>query len=291
MENLERLSSSVAQVELLLAGLKRENRDLSHRLAQQSSSLKAALDLHQVEMGLLKQQVHEAGLALRQDPDLEARAHQAELEAADLARQLDEARRRHLDEKGTLEAEIQRLRAEALSGRFEEQVPIASESALREAQSLREAAEAESAALRQSLSQAEAVADRDRAAASAAQEAAAQTQQALEALKSRQAEQDKRVTALESHALELERLYSEAQLRLAESAKPEEVAAWQARLAELEALSQQAQGVLAESGRLETERQDLRRQKAALAAYARERQALRRKVEELVVTLQNVRLG
>jgi len=41
MENLERLSSSVAQVELLIAGLKRENRDLSHRLAQQSSTLKA----------------------------------------------------------------------------------------------------------------------------------------------------------------------------------------------------------------------------------------------------------
>jgi chromosome segregation ATPase len=179
--------------------------------------------------------LHEAGLSVRQDPALEARAHQAELEAADLARQLDEARRRHLDEKGALEADIQRLRSEALAGRLEDQLPIASESALREAQSLREAAEAETAALRQRLSQAESLADSDRASAQAAQETAAQAQQALEALKIRQAEQDKRVTALEGHALELERQFGEAQLRLAESAKPEEVAAWQARLAELEA--------------------------------------------------------
>jgi len=200
--------------------------------------------------------LHEAGLALRQDPGLGDRAHRAELDAAELARQLDEARRRHLDEKGALEAEIQRLRSEALTGRFEEQVPIASDSALQEAQ-----------------------------------EATVQAQQALEAAKARQAEQDKRVTALESHALDLERQLSESQLRLAGSAKPEEVAAWQARLAELEAQSSQAQNVLAEAGRLDTERQALRRQKAAMTAYARERQALRRKVEELVVTLQSVRLG
>ena len=291
MENLERLSSSVAQVELLLASLKRENRDLSQRLAQSAASLRSAQDLHQAEMALLKQQLHEAGLALRQDPGLEARAHQAELESADLARQLDEARRRHLDEKGTLEAEIQRLRSEALTGRFEEQLPIASESALREAQSLREAAEAEALALRARLTQAEGSADHDRKAAEGAREAAAQAQQALEAHKTRLAEQDKRITALESHSLDLERQWGEAQLRLAESAKPEEVAAWQSRLAELEAQASQAQSVLAEVGRLETERQILKKQKTEMAGYARERQALRRKVEELVATLQSVRLG
>src|SRR5262245_47398353 len=132
MENLERLSSSVAQVELLLGGLKRENRDLSQRLAQQSSSLKAAQDLHQAELQLLKQQLHEAGQALAQDPGQEARAQRAELEAADLARQLEEAKRRQQDEKGALEAEIRRLKDEALAGHLEEQLPIASESALRE---------------------------------------------------------------------------------------------------------------------------------------------------------------
>jgi hypothetical protein len=145
--------------------------------------------------------------------------------------------------------------------------------------------------LRQRLGQVEATAAQDRADAQSAQDGAVQAQQALEAFKIRQAEQDKRVTALEGHALDLERHLSEAQLRLAESAKPEEVAAWQARLIELEAQSSQAQNLLAEAGRLETERQALRRQKTAMAAYARERQALRRKVEELVVTLQSVRLG
>lgn len=291
MENLERLSSSVAQVELLLSSLKRENRDLSHRLAQAAGSLKAAHDLHQAEVALLKQQIHEASLALRQDPGLEARAHQAELEAADLARQLDEARRRNLDEKAALEAEIQGLRSERLHGRLEDQLPIASESALREAQSLREAAEAEAQALRQRLSQVEAAAAADRAKAEDAQESMAQAQQVVEAFKARQGEMDKRMTALESSALEMERALSEANLHLAESAKPEEVAAWQERLAVLESQAAQAKSVIEESGRLETEKQALRRQKAEMAAHARERAALRRKVEELVATLQSVRLG
>ena len=290
MENLERLSSSIAQVELLLASLKRENRDLSHRLAQSAASLKAAHDLSQAEMALLRQQLHEAGQSLAPDPGLEARAQQAEIDAAELARQLDEARRRHLDEKAGLEAEIQRLRANALSGRLEEQLPIASESALREAQSLREDAEAEAEVLRQRLGMAEAQAGEERRKLEAALEAQAQAQQALEAHKTRLAEQDKRITALESQSLDLERQWSDAQLLLAEAAKPEEVAAWQARLGELEAQATQAERVLAESGRLDTERQALRRQKTEMAAYARERQALRRKVEELVATLQSVRL-
>jgi hypothetical protein len=281
----------VAQVELLLAGLKRENRDLGQRLAQQSSSLKSAQDLHQAELQLLRQQLHEAGLALRQDPGLEARAHQAELESAELARQLDESKRRHLDEKAALEAEIQQLRNQAMAGRLEEQVPIASESALREAQSLREAAEAESTSLRQRLAQVEAAEAQEKEKLQAARDGEAQAQQELEAQKSRLAEREKRLTALESHALELERQFGELQLRLAESAKPDEVAAWQGRLTELEAQVGQAQAVLAETARLEAERQELRRQKATLAAYARERQTLRRKVEELVATLQSVRLG
>ena len=291
MENLERLSSSVAQVELLIASLKRENRDLSHRLAQISSSLKTAHDLHHVEMALLKQQLHEASLSLRQDPGLEARAHQAELEAADLARQLDEVRRRNLDEKSQFEAEIQRLRSDAMTGRFEEQLPIASESALREAQSLREAAEAETLALRQRLGQVEASANKDRDLAQSAQEAAAQAQQALEASRARLVEQGKRMTALESRALDLERQYGDAQLRVAEAPKPEEIEAWQLRLAVLESQASQAKSVLAEAGKLEIERQTLRVQKTAVAGYARERQNLRRKVEELVATLQSVRLG
>lgn len=291
MENLERLSSSVAQVELLLASLKRENRDLSHRLAQSAASLKAAQELHQAEISLLKAQLHEAGLALRQDPGLEARAHQAELEAADLARQLEEVRRHHLDEKSALEAEIQSLRSERLHGTIEEQLPIASESALREAQSLREAAEVEAQALRQRLSQVEAAAQADRAKAEEAQELMAQAQQVVEAFKVRQGEQERRMTALESAALAMERQLSEAQLRLAESAKPEEVAAWQERLAVLESQAAQAQSVIAEASRLEAEKQALRRQKNEMTAYARERSALKRKVEELVATLQSVRLG
>ena len=291
MENLERLSSSVAQVELLLSSLKRENRDLSHRLAQAASSIKAAHDLHQADVALLKQQLHEAGMSLRQDPGLEARAHQAELEAADLARQLDETRRRALNEKGAFEAEIQRLRSERIQAPLEEQLPIASESALREAQALREAAEAEAQALRQRLTQVEATAAAARAKTESAQEDLAQAQQVVEAFKARQGEQDKRMTALESSALDMERQLSDAQLHLAESAKPEEVAAWKQRLDELESQAARAKSVLDESGRLEAEKQALRRQKTEMAAYLRERAGLRRKVEELVATLQSVRLG
>jgi len=178
-----------------------------------------------------------------------------------------------------------------MTSRFEEQLPVASESALREAQSLREAAEAEADALRSRLSQTENNADHDRALAQTAQKIATQAQQTLETFKTHQTKQDKRMTTLENHALELEHQFGEAQLRLAESAKPEEVAAWQARLVELEAQAAQAQSVLAEASRLESERLALRKQKTEMAQYARERQTLRRKVEELVATLQNVRLG
>jgi hypothetical protein len=291
MENLERLSSSVAQIELLLSSLKRENRDLSSRLALAAAAAKSAQDLHQAELALLKKQLHEAGQALRHDPGLEARAHQAELEAADLARQLDEARRRHFDEKAQLEDEVQRLRREVLAPRLEEQLPVASESAFREAQALREAAEAEALALRQRLTQVEQELHAARGAAENAQESGVLAQQTLEALQARLAERDKRITALESASFELEKQWSEAQLRLAESAKPEEVAAWQARLQELEGLSGQADALKAETGRLDQERQELKKQKRELAAFAKERQSLRRKVEELVATLQSVRVG
>jgi hypothetical protein len=63
----------------------------------------------------------------------------------------------------------------------------------------------------------EAAASADRAKAENAQESMAQAQQVVEAFKARQGEMDKRMTALESSALDMERQLSEATLRLGRS--------------------------------------------------------------------------
>lgn len=291
MENLERLTGSIAQIELLVASLKRENRDLASRLAQASAERRQVELASENRVRELQTRLAEAETTLRHDPGLEARAQQAELEAADLARQLDTARREHFEEKGRLEALVRQIEAQLLAAREQDQLPTSSPQALDDAKQALEAMRHE----------------RDAAAGRAgkleldfgvlhhqleqSQEREASAQQAVEGLKARQAELEKRVTALESSGLDLERQLAEAQLRLAESAKPEEVAAWQARLKELEGLAEQA-GAMAEQGqKLEAEKNDLKKQKRELAAFAKERAVLRRKVEELVATLESVRLG
>lgn len=291
MENLERLAGSIAQIELLVASLKRENRDLAARLAQ------AGAERRQVELASenrvreLQAQVAEAKNELRNDPGLEARAQQAELEAAQLASQLDQVRREHFEEKGRFESLVRQLEAQVLATREQEQLPTASLQALQAAQGEAEALRAEKAGLEAHAARLDADLAALRIQLDQAVEREAQAAQRAEALKAGQAELEKRITALESHALDLERQLGDANLRLAESAKPEEVAAWQARLKELESLAAEADRLGEQSLKQEAEKAELRRQKRELAGIAKERQALRRKVEELVATLESVRLG
>ena len=115
--------------------------------------------------------------------------------------------------------------------------------------------------------------------------------QEAEALKARLADQEKRVTSLEAAGHELERALSDARLKLAEAPKPEEVTDWQTRLKDLEALSLQASSLQALKAKLEAEQVELKRQRRESAAFAKERQTIRRKVEELLSTLESVRLG
>jgi chromosome segregation ATPase len=324
MENLERLAGSIAQVELLVASLKRECRDLATRLASAASERRQALDQAEearrlgreeweaeraelqarLEQGLAREtERHEAEVLsltralqaaqneVRADPNLEARVHQAELESAELARRLDAEARAHYEEKARFEALIRQLEAQVMADRGLEQMPVASAEALaeakeaqREAQAGQEAAQERAKALEDQLRRLQERLD-------AVTDSEARASQDADALRTRLAEQERRVTALESAGLDLERELSDTRLRLAGAPKPEEVEAWKARLLELEGLAQRSSEVQARGAKLDAEQAELRRQKRELAAFAKERQTLRRKVEELVSTLESVRLG
>jgi chromosome segregation protein len=291
MESLERLAGSIAQVELLVASLKRENRDLSGRLAQAAADRHAAVEEASARAEALARELEAAQGALRVDPGLEARAHQAELESAELAQKLDAAQRQHLEEKGRFEALIRQLEAQMMAARGSEELPVASAEELAEAEQRRlqtlqdlEAARGRTATLEAQLGE-------QRSALDAMADAEARASQEAEALKARLSEQEKRITALEGNGLDLERQLSEARVRLAEAPKPEDVALWKARLKELEALALNAAEVDAAWDKLQTEKAELRRRQKDLAAFAKERQTLRRKVDELVSTLESVRLG
>jgi chromosome segregation ATPase len=291
MENLERLAGSISQIELLVASLKRENRDLASRLAQASAERRQVELAAENRVREMQVQLSEAQAVLRHDPGLEARAQQAELESADLARQLDQARREHFEEKGRLEALVRQMEAQLLAAREQEQLPTASPQALDEAQRALESLRLEKEAAAGRAGKMELDLGVLHHQLEECQEREAQAKQVAEALKVRQAELEKRVTALESNGLDLERQLGEAQLHLAESAKPEEVAGWQARLKELEGLAEQATALADQGQKLEAEKVELKKQKRELAAFAKERALLRRKVEELVATLESVRLG
>lgn len=298
MENLERLASSVAQVELLVASLKRENRDLAARLAQAASERRQAVELGVAEAARLQKELDQARLEQRNDPGLEARAHQAELESADLARQLDVALRSQLDDKARFEALVRQLEAQLLGTREHEQLPTASVEALQASEASLRGAEA---ALREAKESARSEQERAdhlafelkglHARLDATLEAEAQAVQAVEALKARLADQERRITGLESHSIDLERELSEAQQRLAGSVDHAEAQALQLRIQALEGELAKASGIQALSDKMEAEKADLRKQRRELAGMAKERQTLRRKVEELVATLESVRLG
>jgi len=91
--------------------------------------------------------------------------------------------------------------------------------------------------------------------------------------------------------LELERELGEARRAMAGLPSAEEAQGLQLRLQELEGLAERAGQVQELAGRLEVEKTELRKQRKELAAYAKERQALKRRVEELLATLEAVRLG
>lgn len=284
MDSLDRLSGSIAQIELLVASLKRENRDLGARLAQAAAERRQLELAGEARLRDLQARLSEAETAMRHDPGLEKRAQQAELEAADLARQLDQARRGHFEEKGRLEGLLRQMEAQVMAAREHEQIPTANPQALQDALAAAEAQAGRAGKLELDLgvlhNQLE-----------LAQEREAQAAQAAEALRVRQAELQKRITALESASIDLERQLADAQLKLAESAGPEEVADLRARLKQLEDLAAQADRLGEEGLKLEAEKAAMKKEKRELAAFAKERAVLRRKVEELVATLESARLG
>jgi chromosome segregation ATPase len=291
MDNLERLASSIAQIEVLVGSLKRENRDLATRLGQAASERRQLELAAEARLRDLQAQLTEAQSVLKHDPGLEARAQAAELEAADLARQVDQARREHFEEKGRLEALIRQLESQVLAKGAEEQLPTASPQALEEAQNALKALQAEKEAAEGRAARLELDLGILHGQLEQAQEREAQARQGAEALRARQGELEKRVTALESSGLDLERQLADAQRRLAGAPDSAQVQAWQARLAELEALAQQAARLDEQAQRQQEEQAALKKQKRELAGLAKERALLRRKVEELVATLESVRLG
>lgn len=291
MESLERLAGSIAQIELLVASLKRENRDLAGRLAAAASERRTALEEVGGRMEVLERELAAAQGVLRVDPGLEARAHQAELESAELALKLDAAQRQHLEEKGRFEALIRQLEAQMMAARESEELPVANAQSLAEAVEEGRQARQDLEAARSRVGSLESQLSEQRAALDAMSDAEARASQEVEALKVRLSEQEKRITALEGNGLDLERQLSESRVKLAEAPKPEELAVWKARLKELEELALNAAEVNAGWDKLQADRAELKRRQRDQAVFAKERQTLRRKVDELVSTLESVRLG
>jgi chromosome segregation ATPase len=292
MENLERLGSSVAQVEILVASLKRENRDLAGRLGQAAQERRQALDALQMELDRARAELESARQAQRQDPGLEARAHQAELEAAELSKQLEAAQREHHEATLRMDTLVRQLEAQALAGRESEQLPAANhDAALAAMQAERDQARAAFGVADEQARAAESEVRALRSRLEQALDGEAVAAQQAEAVRSRLLDREKRITSLEAAQLGLERELGEARRAAAGLPTAEEAEDLRRRVRELEGLSERAGEVQELAGRLELEKGELRRQRKELAAYAKERQALKRRVEELLATLEAVRLG
>lgn len=286
MDNLERLGSSVAQVELLVASLKRENLDLSARLGASALERRQAVEAATALVEDLRRQ--QEALA-RQDPGMEARARQAELEAADLAVQLERQRQERAEERGRLEVLVRQLEAQLSAQREQERLPAP---ALEE--DLRQALDQARAAFRISEERvriAEQQAQALRTQLEQSQDAEAVAVQQAEAVRARLLETERRVTALESAHLTLDRELGQARQALAQLPSLDEAQALRLRLQELEGAAAKAGQLEQLAARLESDKAGVRVQRRELAAYAKERQALKRRLEELMATLDNVRLG
>lgn len=270
MESLERLASSIAQAELLVASLKRENRDLAGRLAQ--AAMERLADTAAAEAALrgireaegradgLAAQLSAALAAPRHDPGLEARVFDAEHRAGTLAKDLAEAEEAHRKERARLEALIRRLEAQVLASHGQEQLPIAS------AETLADAAERERGAL---------------AALAASQQRGLILEAELRDLQSR-------MDALLAGEDRAQRLSEGLKSELAE--RERRAAELAHSLTESEKLLEHARKELERAASARQDQAELRRQKREAAAFARERQNLRRKLEELLATLESARL-
>ena len=81
------------------------------------------------------------------------------------------------------------------------------------------------------------------------------------------------------------------QVRIAESADPEEVSVWQQKIHALSSELEGLRGLQGMKEKLESDRNEVRRQKRALTAIAVEREMTRKKLEEIYSMLDNLRLS
>ena len=91
--------------------------------------------------------------------------------------------------------------------------------------------------------------------------------------------------------MDLDRELGEARRALAQLPSVEDAQALRQRLQELEGVAGRAAQLDELAGRLEADKAAVRIQRKELGLYAKERQALKRRVGELLATLENVRLG
>ena len=100
--------------------------------------------------------------------------------------------------------------------------------------------------------------------------------------------------ALAEKETELERskgAITSLQVKIAESANPDEVGHWQEKIRSLEAEVAELQALRELKASLDEERQELRRQKKALGHIKKEREQVKAKLDEIYGTLENLRLS
>ncbi len=85
--------------------------------------------------------------------------------------------------------------------------------------------------------------------------------------------------------------FTAMQVKLAESAGPDEVARWQARMHELEVLVKELEPLRLAKDQIEIEKLEIKKQKKMLAAIKKERDMTRSRLAEIKATLESVRLS
>jgi hypothetical protein len=126
MDSLERLAHSLEAAVALIQSLRRENRELAHAASEASARAAKSGEMEGLKYSLeaAKTEIER----LRQEPavDLEAqeRARQAELEAAGMAMELEEERKRRQDGQRQFEAKIGELELRLLAAERYETMPM-----------------------------------------------------------------------------------------------------------------------------------------------------------------------
>jgi hypothetical protein len=205
---------------------------------------------------------------------------------------MEAERRGRAEERARLDGLIRQLESQLSAQREQEQLPSPEALAQRQEVSL-ELEQARAAFLiseeRVRIAEHQAKTLRDQWEQS--QDAEAVAVQQAEAVRARLMEADKRITALESAHLDLDRELGEARRALAQLPSLDEAQSLRQRLQALEGVAGRAAQLDELAGRLEADKAALRIQRKELGLYAKERQTLKRRVEELMATLENVRLG